>query len=52
MKEIRTETQIVRRTKQFNIMFKQSKDLYNVANYIKRQAYDYHYWQKNGNRKI
>ena len=46
MKEIRTETQIVRRTKQFNIMFRQSKALYNVANYIKRQAYDYHYWKK------
>ena len=46
MKEIRTETQIVSRTKQFNIMFKQSKALYNTANYIKRQAYDYHYWDK------
>ena len=46
MKEIRTETQIVKRTKQFNIMFKQSKALYNVANYIKRQNFDYYYWQK------
>ena len=43
MKEIRTETQIVSRTKQFNIMFKQSKALYNVANYIKRQNFDYYY---------
>ena len=46
MKEMRTEIQIVKRTKKFNIMFKQSKALYNVANYIKRQAYDYHYWNK------
>ena len=46
MKEIRTETQIVSRTKQFNIMFKQSKALYNVANYIKRQNFDYYYWNK------
>lgn len=46
MKEVRTEIQIVRRTKQFNIMFKQSKAVYNVANYIKRQAFDYHYWNK------
>ena len=46
MKEMRTETQIVSRTKQFNIMFKQSKALYNVANYIKRQNFDYYYWQK------
>ena len=46
MKEVRTETQIVKRTKQFNIMFKQSKAVYNVANYIRRQAFDYHYWNK------
>ena len=46
MKEMRTETQIVSRTEQFNIMFKQSKAVYNVANYIRRQAFDYHYWNK------
>ena len=46
MKEVRTEIQIVKRTKQFDIMFKQSKALYNTANYIRRQAFDYHYWDK------
>ena len=46
MKKIRTETHIVSRTEQFNIMFKQSKAVYNVANYIRSQAFDYHYWQK------
>ena len=46
MKEIRTETQIISRTEQFNIMFRQSKALYNVANYIKRQNFDYYYWNK------
>ena len=46
MKVLRTETQIVSRTKQFNIMFKQSKALYNTANYIKRQNFDYYYWDK------
>lgn len=46
MKEMRTEIQIVSRTEQFDIMFKQSKAVYNVANYIRRQAFDYHYWKK------
>lgn len=45
-KELRVEIHIVKRTKQFNIMFKQSKAAYNVANYVMRQAFDYRYWKK------
>lgn len=44
-----TETHIVNRTQKFNIMFKQSKALYNSWNYLMKQAYEYHYWWKNFN---
>lgn len=41
---ILVEKQIVNRTEEFNAMFKQSKALYNMWNYIMRQWFKYHYW--------